>query len=253
MMGAMQQMMLGVGAAGGGGGGSVPSFANVISLLHFNAADASTTYVDQIAARGWTGSGNAQIDTAQAKFGPSSLLLDGAGDFLDDGTTGDWTPFHSGLSDWTLELWLHPNAISTYHPVLCTADASANVGVVLYLDAGGIVGFDVCKGASGNYAGRIATAGGAISTGAWVHVAVDYRASRGAGEKLRLFIGGVKVGATDLVSPSSSSPYATMTIGRSINFAGYYYNGWADDFRATVGESVYDANFTPPIAAFDDA
>src|SRR5262245_3032440 len=49
-------------------------------LLSFDGADASTTITDTAAggaAHTWTAAGNAQIDTAQFKFGGSSLLCDG--------------------------------------------------------------------------------------------------------------------------------------------------------------------------------
>src|SRR3990172_3889690 len=50
------------------------------SLLHFEGSDASTSFIDDY-GNTWTAAGNAQLDTAQFKFGAASLLLDGAGDF----------------------------------------------------------------------------------------------------------------------------------------------------------------------------
>lgn len=39
-----------------------------VVLLHMNGTDASTTFTDE-SGKTWTAGGNAQIDTAQSKFG----------------------------------------------------------------------------------------------------------------------------------------------------------------------------------------
>ena len=51
------------------------------SLLHFNGSDGSTTITDE-SGKTWTAYDNAQIDTAQSKFGGASMLLDGVGDYI---------------------------------------------------------------------------------------------------------------------------------------------------------------------------
>ena len=74
-------------------------------LLQFNGADASTTITDVNAggsAHTWTANGNAQIDTAQSKFGGASLLCDGTGDYV---TTPDHADFTLGSSDFTIDCW----------------------------------------------------------------------------------------------------------------------------------------------------
>lgn len=231
-----------------------PNFADVVSLLHFDGTDGSTTFTDE-KGRTWAASGDAQLDTSITKFGSAALLLDGTGDYIaDSGPNSDWEFLHSGADDFTLEMWLYPSSITTYHPVCMTADASASLGSSLYVDSGGIVGFDVCKGAGGGvYAARLASAASAISTGVWTHVAVVYEQAGGAADKLRLYIGGVKIDADDLATPSSGAPTFPMNIGRSVNFGGFYFNGSIDDFRVTNGVARYTSNFTPPSAPFPDS
>ncbi len=68
-------------------------------LLHCDGADASTTFIDATGRHQVTVAGNAQVDTAQSKFGgasalfdnnsSSSLTLDGSTDFVFG--TGDYT------------------------------------------------------------------------------------------------------------------------------------------------------------------
>jgi hypothetical protein len=51
------------------------------SLLHFNGADASTTFTD-VTGLVWTRHGGAQLDTAYKKYGSASGLFDGSGDYI---------------------------------------------------------------------------------------------------------------------------------------------------------------------------
>lgn len=62
------------------------------SLLHMNGVDASTTFTDTASGgtHTWTASGNAQIDTAQSKFGGASGLFDGNGDYIWSADCPDW-------------------------------------------------------------------------------------------------------------------------------------------------------------------
>jgi hypothetical protein len=60
-----------------------PYFSNVSLLLHGDGANGSTTIVDSSPSpKTVTAVGNAQISTAQSKFGGSSLAFDGSGDYL---------------------------------------------------------------------------------------------------------------------------------------------------------------------------
>jgi hypothetical protein len=61
----------------------------VSANLKFDGADGSTTIVDE-KGHTFTASGNAQIDTAQSKFGGSSLLVDGTGDYASSGDHADF-------------------------------------------------------------------------------------------------------------------------------------------------------------------
>ena len=78
-------------ASGGLGPAPNPPFSNVTLLSGFEGADMSTSFTDESEdARIISGFGNAQIDTAQFRFGSSSLLLDGTGDFLTLPDSDDW-------------------------------------------------------------------------------------------------------------------------------------------------------------------
>ena len=75
------------------------------ALLNFNGTDASTTMLDDF-GNTWTASGDAQLDTAQQKFGSASLLLDGTGDYISS------TNFTSlGPDSWEISFWFRINAL----------------------------------------------------------------------------------------------------------------------------------------------
>src|SRR3990167_7227024 len=84
--------------------------ANVTLLLHCDGTDASTTFTDNsISSHVTTANGNAQIDTAQSKFGGASGLFDGTGDYLSVPNSDDWD---FGTGDFTVDMWLRFNDIT---------------------------------------------------------------------------------------------------------------------------------------------
>src|SRR5690606_37527659 len=83
----LRRMMM---AGGNGGGGGDPNWSSRVALLHFDGSNGSTTFYDEKLGGNWTGSGNAQISTAQSRDGGASLLLDGTGDWIDTPDTAAW-------------------------------------------------------------------------------------------------------------------------------------------------------------------
>lgn len=224
-----------------------PYWANVVSLLHFDGADASTTFTDQ-KGKVWTPSGNAQIDTAQSKFGGASLWLDGAGDFV---TTDDSPDFYLGNGDFTIEGFFNETAASTgsqiigQHTTQSESNSSFRVSTIggkLYVRAsvGGVA---------------YGTNNPAVhSMGVWHHFAFVRSAS-----SLLLFFDGVEVGRDDRIGASSlNNSTMPVCIGATRTNSGVdatfpYFNGWIDDLRITKGVARYTANFTPPTAAFPNS
>src|SRR5690606_498659 len=59
-----------------------PHFSNVVLLAGFEGTDGSTSYNEGKSSLSVSFFGNAQIDTARFKFGASSTLFDGTGDYV---------------------------------------------------------------------------------------------------------------------------------------------------------------------------
>jgi hypothetical protein len=69
-----------------------------VLLAHLDGATSETAEIGGI----FTFAGTAQLDTAQYKFGVSSLLLDGNSGYITLPDSADW---NLGSGDFTLDLW----------------------------------------------------------------------------------------------------------------------------------------------------
>ena len=214
--------------------GTDPYFANVSALLHFDGADGSTTFTDQKALT-WTGVGNAQIDTAQTKFGTGALLLDGAGDYIGTPDTG---VFGFGTGDFTVEMWVRRGAADGNDCQLVDFRAGGGQNGLFYLTPGSrLLAF---------YNGAVyGNAGAAPAQDTWAHIAF----TRSSGT-LRGFLNGTQQWSASMSANFGSSRPARI----GANFvASTGYAGSVDDVRITKGVARYTSNFAPPTAAFPDA
>jgi hypothetical protein len=177
--------------------------------------------------------GNAQISTAQSKFGGSSMLFDGTGDYLYRANN----PNVLGSGDWTIEGWYYQAGGSGYRVFVSTRTA-ADGGVAATVFFGlfnNVLFYD------GSTSGGISIVGGtSISASTWNHVAlVRY------GSTVTMYLNGVSQGtATD----SNNKSNADLWVGGQNTL--YYLNGYIDDLRITKGIARYTSNFTPPTTAF---
>ena len=211
-----------------------PYIANVVALLHMNGADASTTFTD-VKGHTFTPAGNAQIDTAQSKFGGASGLFDGTGDYIGTPSSAD---FAYGTGDFTWEFWARMAAIVTNqyfmdHGVGDSGTVSYYTGSLRYYNPGTGTG-------SALYTTTIP-----LSTNTWYHIA----ASRSAGTT-RLFVDGLlKASGADSYNYGSQP----LTFADRGGGGGFGLNGWLDDIRITKGVARYTANFIPPPEQLRDA
>jgi len=218
-----------------------PSFSSVSMLLHFDGADTSTTFTDSSSSpRTVTPVGNAQIKTAQSKFGGASGGFDGTGDYLTlDGSSG----FAFGSGDFTIEFWVYVTTLSVAQ-TLYSSNANGEVNGAypsILLD-----NFEPAIKYSLNGAYVIQTTS-TLAINTWYHVA----AAR-AGSSTKLFLNGVQEGVTFTDSTSLLIGAGAPQIGRLPFNNTQFLNGYLDDMRVTKGVARYTANFTPPAEAFAD-
>lgn len=216
-----------------------PFYDSVVANLHFDAADASTTFTDQ-KGHTFTGSGNAQIDTAQSKFGGSSLLLDGTGDYLTSADSADW---EFGSGDFTINLWVRFNG----------DPGTATVTFLSHWNTTGNQRGWVFALSNNNLRFQWSTDGSAASTlqGAWNPATATWyylSAVRRSGV-LYLFADGLLLNSGAVTATFFNST-AALEIG-SHSAGTETLNGWIDDVRITKA-ARYTTNFSKPAHAHGD-
>jgi len=182
--------------------------------------------------------GNAQISTAQSKFGGSSMSFDGTGDWIQTPALPPAFLFQNN-SDWTIEFWFFTGTGTGIMGIFDTyqTNSSPFSGLIIQMINGTISVYD-------GAANRATTTTYANST--WHHFA--WVNSSGTS---RIYINGTNVtigSVTSWTTPANIfRANAPIQIGR--DSTPYYFNGYIDDLRVTKF-ARYAANFTPPTSAF---
>jgi hypothetical protein len=233
--------------------------ANTLLLIHANGTDASTVFRDDNGAReqkGIQAIGNAQVDTAQSKFGGASALFDGTGDYLIVGNTVDNDLALTGTT-WTVEYWARINAhAGSFQATVAIWDSAGSTGSVWYVSTNifnttNKMGIEYIHGTNSG-SGAISF-GSALSTGVWQHHAFVRN-----GNTLTAYLDGVSQGTHDMTGRtiditgfnSSSNTSLKMTIGAMTNGNGAY-NGHLDEVRVS-NSARYTAGFTPSTTPFQN-
>jgi hypothetical protein len=206
-------------------------------LLNFTNAG----IIDNSAKNDLVTVGNAQISTAQSKFGGASMYFDGTGDYLQNRLT-DLTNF--GTGDFTMECWIYPTASGSLRAIVDTRGTDINAAYGWFLSASDKLDF-LYKGSSPF---RL-TSSGSVSTNTWTHVAV----CRASGT-LRLFING-NIDGSATVTDSLNGAAGTRIGGGYADGSGnpgFYLTGYIDDLRITKGIARYTSNFTPQTSQWQD-
>jgi hypothetical protein len=211
-----------------------PVFNNVSLLLHGNGTNGSTTITDNSPSpKTVTAVGNAQISTAQSKFGGASIAFDGSGDYL---TVLNSSQFNFGVDDFTIEAWFYRTSTAQFEIASCGnpgADGfffTSNTSAINFGTGSAVV---------------LASSSTSLALNVWTHIAVT-RSSN----VTRLFANGI-AGATTTNALNNLNSTTVFRVGanRAVNA---FATGYIDEFRITKGVARYTANFTPPTAPFPD-
>jgi hypothetical protein len=181
--------------------------------------------------------GNAQISTAQSKWGGSSMSFDGTGDYV---TSYNANALFRIGNIYTIELWFYTTTIAAGAAgLICLAiGASTNSGINIYRSGSEIICNDGATGGTGPSSGS-----SAITANTWAHLAVV-----SDGSTTKMYIDGVLKG-TYSGTTASSAALTYVTVGANGDKSSVL-NGYIQDARITKGIARYTTNFTPPTAAF---
>ena len=204
-----------------------------ITYLPMNGDTGSTSFPEW-GGKTVTAAGNAQISTAQSKFGGASAYFDGNGDYL---TLPANTNFDIFSGDFTVECFTY-FASTANAPHIVNIGSAATNRFTVWLN-GSVLTVFVNNGAPN---ANILT-GPSVITGVWYHIAVTK-----SGGTWRLFVDGTQVSTSTSTIIPSGNLSACVGFQNFGGFAGDYFNGCIDDLLISKGVARYIANFTPPTA-----
>lgn len=214
--------------------------SNTLLLIHCDGSSGSYEFIDDNGdgrtSKGISAAGNAQISTAQSKFGGSSALFDGSGDYL---TASPSSEFAFGTNDWTAEYWVRLTS-TTAHVELDTrpVGSSSGNGICLYYNGSNLIYYT---------GGAARITGSALSTNTWYHIALVR-----SGNDHKLYIDGTQSGSTYTATNSITSVNPSLYIGaNSDGPGGLGTTGYIDEVRIS-NIARYTANFTAPTEAFQN-
>ena len=221
--------------------GGDPNFADVSLLLHMEGADTSTSFTDSSNnAVSVTANGNAQISTAQSKFGSSSGLFDGTGDYLQTPSSALFN-FGAGTS-FTVECFARFDATNTSGKGIFS-QRRVDYGTFEIRQESSGYSWLIGNAAVNDWHSTSSSSSGLISANTWYHLALV-----GDGTNLKLFHDGTQV--LTVSQPAWTSANRVLYIGGGGDGD---HDGYIDELRVTKSVARYTSNFTPPAAAFPNA
>lgn len=209
-------------------------------LAHFDGTDAAKAYT-AVGGQKFSFVADAQLDTAQKKFGTASLLLDGTGDYISLPASDD---FNFGSGDFTIDAWVRFHD-KTGNNAIC-GQGIAGVGSFYFsYDGTSWRYLDVLSGL--NIAGA-----DAIDNDTWYHIALVRN-----GSTFTIYRDGVAKG-TGTFAGTLTKYTSNFSIGEAI-YSGattglsYFFDGWIDEFRVSKGIARWTEAFTPQAFAYGGA
>jgi len=179
-----------------------------------------------------TFNGNAQLDVDQKRFGTTSLLLDGTGDYVSVPTS---TEFGFGTTDFTIECYIRPANVTGAKAIVDFRTTGTELSPYLYLDGTNLKYF------VNNLVVWSGTTTLAVDT--WYHVALVKSSGT-----TKVYVNGALDGSSNYVDGNDYGSTKPLRIGATIA-DGDFFNGHIDEVRVSTNARYTDA-FTPQQGIF---
>ncbi len=217
-----------------------PNGQYITLQLPLDGTNGSTSFPDKSSAnRTATAYGNAQIATAQSKFGGASAAFDGSADGI---FFADSPDLELGSGDFTIEFWFRPANVSGGVRQIFGKYDYGIYAPVWFGQNGSIVQFSASSNGGSYDIVNLTTIATGLSAGTWYHLALARN-----GNTWRSYLNG-SLTATITASGSIHDGSSSWRFGTAIT--DYHFNGHIDDFRMTKGVARYTgASFTVPTEA----
>ena len=218
---------------------------NTVLLLHFSGSNLSTVFEDDNGVnrsqKSLSGLGDAQIDTAQSKFGGSSLLLDGTNDRVVYGLINN-TGLIPTTGQFTVEAWIRLTSTTGSKAIFAQngdLGGAAADGNLIFAVEGNKLELTLRTGG----ANSIKTGTTSLVTNTWYHVAL----SRDSSNNFKMFLNGTQESTTLTSTQSIRSSYTAF--GSLSSSDSYNFPGHIDELRVS-DTARYTGNFTVPSLPF---
>lgn len=201
-------------------------------MLHLNGNDGDTTTTDASqSGHTVTFYANNELDTAQKKFGTTSLLCDGVGHI----EMADSTDWDFGTADFTIDFWLRmPNVLSPSQSAFGGQGDGATYFACYHTNQS----VRIWHG----YGGAPIATGNTIINNTWHHIA--YVRFSGV---MTIYVDGVNQ-ASGAMTDDFNVWNGPFMFGRSQ--LGEQMTGWLDEIRVSKGVARWTSNFTPPTSEY---
>ena len=180
---------------------------------------------------------DAQLDTGNTKFGPSSLLLDGTGDKLTAPHSADW---YFGANPFYIRFWFYPDDTNKVMRFASQGTAAIHQWLFYWHTANGQLHFYQLGPQLGG-ASNIVSSSVISWSSQWYYIEVSR-----SGSDWYLFRDGVKIGERNGLSGALTDFNGVLTIGSDYN--GPDLQGQLDDFEIGKGVAGHTANYSVPTA-----
>jgi hypothetical protein len=212
-------------------------------LMGFDGVNGATSSPDESpVGRTMTFLDGARLDTAQKKFGLSSLLLDGTSDAVQAADSNDWD---FGAGQFTVELWVRPGTGFSANEAFIGhwGTAAAAQAWYLYLNAGNLT----LRFLDTTSTYRDTVVAWTPVVGTWYHIAAD----RDVNGRVRLYVNGKMVASASFPQTIQNGT-GLLGIGSIPGNAAFDMQGNIDEVRITKGVARYaaDTDFVLPTARF---
>jgi len=226
-----------------------PYFSSVTLLVPFDGADAATTAPDlSNENHTLTFNDNAQLDTAQFKFGSASALFDDVDDYVSIPHATSLQPL---TVSFTVECHVRFNGDpgTDWHTFVGKWGAAGAKEWWVGYRNNELNAFLSSSGSNGIFLADVAWDPAGDT---WYHIAFVFDRDI-ATDETRVYVDGTQVGSSD----TTLNTYATffnsshdLWIGRYNADANDPMDGWIDNVRITKGVARYSGTFTPPTGPY---
>jgi hypothetical protein len=211
--------------------------ANTKLLLHCNGTDGSTSFPDASGnSHNATPVSDAQVDTAQSKFGGASLLVDGVDDAITIPASSDFL----FTGDFTIDCWIRLNSRTSYDTIFQSQNPTNGMFQIL-INSSDQIYFYAMPGT----VVYLLSSGLTWNLNQWYHIAlVRY------GSAINLYRDGISVASGTNSQTLNTSDYG-LAFGNALIDGPAPLDGWIDEIRIS-NVARWTSNFTPPAEEYND-